>query len=195
MYCCGHTRRQFAAWRPAAPSGAAGKFSRYSRVVRQYGRQTDTICPTIFDVTTGVSGKAGRFRPAGNGLLPGFFCPLRPAWSVPAGSDAQHHHRHAGDFAAEFTGGFAVGTSVCAKAVHQPVSTRYGGSARRQHLIPLPAPAHTNQQPPRPLRTVCPWGNDADLSGLIQQHTAVRPAGTSSSFATPPRNHSDSLRL
>nr|WP_252964717.1 hypothetical protein [Shigella sonnei] len=42
-----------------------------------HGRQTDAVVPAIFGVTRQGIRKSGRFRPAGNGLLPGFFCPLR----------------------------------------------------------------------------------------------------------------------
>ncbi len=72
-----------------------------------HGRQTDAVVPAIFGVTRQGIRKSGRFRPAGRGLLPGFFCPLRLRGQyqpeVTPGTI-----RHAGDFAAEFTGGFAV---------------------------------------------------------------------------------------
>ncbi|STL43598.1 Uncharacterised protein [Escherichia coli] len=92
-----------------------------------HGRQTDAVVPAIFGVTRQGIRKSGRFRPAGRGLLPGFFCPLRLRGQyqpeVTPGTI-----RHAGDFAAEFTGGFAVERLCAPKRSTSPVSTRYGGS-------------------------------------------------------------------
>ena len=115
--------------------------------------QADTVVPAIFGVTRQGIRKSGRFRPAGNGLLPGLFCPqrLRGQYQpeVTPGTI-----RHAGDFAAEFTGGFAVERLCAPEAVHQPGQYPVRRQRRRQHLIRLRHPLTPAEYPPRPLWTV-----------------------------------------
>ena len=148
-------RCQFATRRPAIAHQQRGwQVFRVFRVVRQpHGRQTDAVIPAIFGVTRQGIRKSGLLRPAGSGLFSGLFCPLclRGQYQpeVTPGTI-----RHAGDFAAEFSGGFAVERLCAPEAVHLPGQYPVRRQRRRQHLIRLRHPLTPTEQPPRPLRAV-----------------------------------------